>query len=187
MDFRKQLSGMETVETNLKDSYVITRKVYDDNRGSFMESYNKSELEDLIGPHDFVQDCHSVSTKGVIRGLHYQIKHPQGKLVRCIQGEIYDVIVDLRRSSETFGQWFGIRLSPGPTQLWVPPGFAHGFHALSDRAEVLYKVTDYRHPEYERTLAWDDRNLNINWKVSDPIMSEKDQKGKTFEECDKYE
>jgi dTDP-4-dehydrorhamnose 3,5-epimerase len=119
--------------------------------------------------------------------LHYQIERSQGKIVRCLFGEIYDVIVDLRQSSESFGKWIGVRLMPGPTQLWVPPGFAHGFSVLSPTAEVLYKVTDYQHKEHERTLLWNDSKLNINWKISNPILSEKDSKGLSFEECDKYE
>ena len=119
--------------------------------------------------------------------MHYQIQHSQGKIVRCLHGEIYDVIVDLRRGSETFGEWLGTKLAPGPTQLWVPPGFAHGFSVLSPVAEVLYKVTDYQYKEYERTLLWNDEQLNIDWQVGDSIMSEKDKKGVSFKECDKYE
>lgn len=187
MDLTKQLNGMNAIGTELKDAYIITNKIYEDNRGSFTESFNLRNIQKIIGPYDFVQDCHSVSVKNVIRGLHYQIEHPQGKLVRCIAGEIYDVIVDLRRSSPTFGKSIGVKLSPGSGQLWVPPGFAHSFSVLSSIAEVLYKVTDYQYVEYERTLLWNDEKLNINWKVSNPILSEKDQKGVKFEECDKYE
>jgi dTDP-4-dehydrorhamnose 3,5-epimerase len=187
MDFEKQLNGMNAIGTELKDAYILTTRIYEDNRGSFTESFNLREVQKIIGPYEFVQDCHSVSAKNVVRGLHYQIEHSQGKIVRCLFGEIYDVIVDLRQSSESFGKWIGVRLMPGPTQLWVPPGFAHGFSVLSPTAEVLYKVTDYQHKEYERTLLWNDSKLNINWKISNPILSEKDNKGLSFEECDKYE
>lgn len=185
MDFEKQLNGMNAIGTELKDAYILTTNIFEDDRGSFAESFNLREVQKIIGPYEFVQDCHSVSVKNVIRGLHYQIQHPQGKIVRCIFGEIYDVIVDLRKSSSTFGKWIGVNLSPGPKQLWVPPGFAHGFRVLSDRAEVLYKVTDYQYREYERILLWN--NLDINWNTLNPVMSEKDMKGLSFEECEKYE
>ena len=137
--------------------------------------------------YDFVQDNHSKSSKGVLRGLHYQIEHPQGKLVRCISGAVYDVIVDLRKSSSSFGKWFGIKLSENNLQLWVPPGFAHGFYTLTETAEIVYKTTDYYYPEYDRTLLWNDTNLGIEWGINgEPILSQKDLKGKTFEECEKY-
>lgn len=187
MDLIKQLNGMNAIGTELKDAYIITTEIYEDNRGSFTESFNLRDIQKIIGPYDFVQDCHSVSIKNVIRGLHYQIEHPQGKLVRCIAGEIYDVIVDLRKSSPTFGKSIGVKLSPGSRQLWVPPGFAHSFCVISHQAEVLYKVTDYRYPEYERTLLWNDEDLNINWNVASPILSDKDLKGISFKDCDKYE
>jgi dTDP-4-dehydrorhamnose 3,5-epimerase len=176
---------MNAIGTELKDAYILTTNVFEDNRGSFTESFNLREVQKIIGPYDFVQDCHSVSVKNVIRGLHYQIEHPQGKIVRCISGEIYDVIVDLRKSSPTFGKWIGVTLSPGSKQLWVPPGFAHGFRVISNRAEVLYKVTNYQYKEHERSLLWSD--LSIDWGTSTPIMSEKDMKGTLFSECDKYE
>lgn len=187
MDYKKQLNGMNAIGTDLRDAYILNTKIYEDNRGSFMESFNLREVQKIIGNYEFVQDCHSISAKNVVRGLHYQIEHPQGKIVRCLRGEIYDVIVDLRQGSETFGEWIGTKLTPGPMQLWVPPGFAHGFSVLSPVAEVLYKVTDYQYKEHERTLLWNDKQLNINWKVGDSIMSEKDRKGVSFEECDKYE
>jgi dTDP-4-dehydrorhamnose 3,5-epimerase len=176
---------MNAIGTELKDAYIITTNIFEDDRGSFQESFNLREIQKIIGPYQFVQDCHSISTQNVIRGLHYQIEHSQGKLVRCLFGEIYDVIVDLRKSSPTFGQWIGVNLVPGSRQLWVPPGFAHGFRVLSECAEVLYKVTDYRHEEYERILLWND--LNINWKIDNPIMSDKDIIGTRFSECDKYD
>ena len=178
---------MNAIGTALKDAYILTTNIYEDNRGSFTESFNLREVQKIIGPYEFVQDCHSVSAKNVIRGLHYQVEHVQGKIVRCLSGEIYDVIVDLRKNSETFGKWIATRLTPGPYQLWVPPGFAHGFSVLSPIAEVLYKVTDYQYKECERTLLWSDEKLNINWKVLNPILSEKDRKGVAFDECDKYD
>jgi len=187
MDLTKQLNGMNAIGTSLKDAYIITTEVFEDKRGSFTESFNLRDIQKIIGNYEFVQDCHSISTKNVVRGLHYQIQHPQGKLVRCIAGEIYDVIVDLRQSSSTYGQWMGVRLTPGPRQLWVPPGFAHGFCVISHQAEVLYKVTDYRYSEYERTLMWNDKDLNIYWNVAAPILSDKDLKGESLKECDKYE
>jgi len=179
---------MNAIGTKLKDAYLITTDIFCDNRGSFTESFNLREIEKIIGTYKFVQDCHSVSVKNVVRGLHYQIQNSQGKIVRCLVGEIYDVIVDLRKSSPTFGQWTAFKLSPGQNQLWVPPGFAHGFKSLTERAEVLYKVTDYQYKEHERTLMWNDPDLNINWgEEFEPIMSEKDMKGFSFEECEKYE
>lgn len=179
---------MNAIGTKLKDAYLFTTNIFCDSRGSFRESFNLREVEKIIGPYKFVQDCHSVSVKNVVRGLHYQIQHPQGKIVRCLVGEIYDVIVDIRKSSPTFGQWCGFNLSPGEVQLWVPPGFAHGFKALTDRVEVLYKVTDYQYKEHERTLMWNDPDLNINWGNDfEAIMSEKDMKGFSFKECEKYD
>jgi dTDP-4-dehydrorhamnose 3,5-epimerase len=179
---------MNAIETKLKDAYLITNNIFSDDRGSFRESFNLREVQKIIGKYEFVQDCHSISSKNVVRGMHYQIQHAQGKLVRCIVGEVYDVIVDIRKSSPTFGQWFGVILSPGSTQLWVPPGFAHGFRSLVDKSEVLYKVTDYQYIEYERTLMWNDSDLNIDWMDDfSPVLSEKDRKGKYFIDCDKYE
>ena len=179
---------MNAIETKLKDAYLITNNIFSDDRGSFRESFNLREVQKIIGKYEFVQDCHSISSKNVVRGMHYQIQHAQGKLVRCIVGEVYDVIVDIRKSSPTFGQWFSVILSPGSTQLWVPPGFAHGFRSLVDKSEVLYKVTDYQYIEYERTLMWNDSDLNIDWMDDfSPVLSEKDRKGKYFIDCDKYE
>lgn len=185
MDSTKQLNGMNSIGTELKDACILTTDVFEDDRGSFQESFNLQRIQKIIGSYEFVQDCHSISTKNVVRGLHYQIEHPQGKLVRCLFGEIYDVIVDLRKSSPTFGKWIGIYLTPGSRQLWVPPGFAHGFKVVSERAEVLYKVTDYQYKDHERILLWND--LDIDWKIDNPIMSEKDTRGTKFDECDKYE
>ena len=178
---------MNAIGTNLKDAYIITNKKFEDDRGFFMESFNLKKFEKITGESNFVQDNHSKSSKGVLRGLHYQIEHPQGKLVRCISGAVYDVIVDLRKSSSSFGKWFGIKLSENNLQLWVPPGFAHGFYTLTETAEIVYKTTDYYYPEYDRTLLWNDTNLGIEWGIDgEPILSQKDLKGKTFEECEKY-
>lgn len=174
---------MKIIKVGLKDVLLIEVDKYLDDRGFFIESFNtkKFGLE-----YDFVQDNHSMSSKGVLRGLHYQINHPQGKLVRCISGTIYDAIVDLRKSSETFGQWFGVQLNRPEVQLWVPPGFAHGFYTISEKAHVTYKTTDYYYPKHDRTLLWND--LDINWNIlEEPILSEKDKYGKTFNDCDKYE
>jgi len=179
---------MNAIGTNLKDAYVITNKKFEDDRGFFMESFKLKEFEKIAGESNFVQDNHSKSSKGVLRGLHYQIEHAQGKLVRCISGAVFDVIVDLRKSSPSFGKWFGIKLCENNLQLWVPPGFAHGFYTLTDTAEFCYKTTDYYYPEYDRTLLWNDNDLSIEWGLfQEPILSNKDIIGKTFKECEKYE
>ena len=178
---------MNAIGTNLKDAYVITNKKFEDGRGFFMESFNLKEFEKITGESNFVQDNHSKSSKGVLRGLHYQIEHAQGKLIRCVSGAVYDVIVDLRKSSSSFGKWFGIKLYKNDLQLWVPPGFAHGFYTLTETAEIVYKTTDYYYPEYDRTLLWNDTNLGIEWGIDgEPILSQKDLNGETFGECEKY-
>ena len=177
---------MKVIETPLVDASVITVDKYEDERGFFMESFNDLIFFKEIGRYEFVQDNHSKSSKGVLRGLHYQLEHPQGKLMRCTQGAVYDVIVDLRKSSSSFGLWFNITLDNPETIMWVPPGFAHGFYTLTDTAEVQYKTTDYYHPKSQKTLLWNE--LGITWPTMDqPLLSEKDEKGKTFEECEKYE
>ena len=177
---------MRVVETRLVDASVITVDKYEDERGFFMESFNEQQFAKELGYYKFVQDNHSKSSKGVLRGLHYQVEKPQGKLVRCIQGAVYDVIVDLRRSSSTFGLWFNITLDNPETIIWVPPGFAHGFYTLTDTAEIQYKTTDYYHPKSQQTLLWNE--LDIIWPLMNPpLLSDKDVKGKTFEECEKYE
>jgi dTDP-4-dehydrorhamnose 3,5-epimerase len=180
---------MKVTPIILKDAFIIENKVFEDSRGFFIESFSAKEIENIIGKFDFVQDNHSMSIKGVLRGLHYQIENVQGKLVRCISGSVFDVIVDLRKSSPTFGKWFGKTLSNNNIQIWVPPGFAHGFYTLSDTAEVQYKVTDYYSPKYDRTLLWCDDQLNISWPKNDNqlIISDKDLRGKSFNECDKYD
>jgi len=153
-------------------------------RGFFFESFNARKFEDATGFHgDFVQDNHSRSGRGVLRGLHYQIRQPQGKLVRVVEGEVFDVAVDIRKSSPTFGQWYGHRLSAdNKLQLWIPPGFAHGFVVLSDRADFLYKTTDYWAPEFERCIAWNDSDLAIEWPLGGitPLVSAKDAQGTAF-------
>jgi len=187
MDSTKQLNGMNAIGTNLKDAYIITNKKFEDGRGFFMETFKLNEFEKITGVSNFVQDNHSKSSKGVLRGLHYQIEHAQGKLIRCVSGAVYDVIVDLRKSSSSFGKWFGIKLYKNNLQLWVPPGFAHGFYTLTETAEIVYKTTDYYYPEYDRTLLWNDTNLGIEWGIDgEPILSQKDLNGETFGECEKY-
>lgn len=166
--------------TALPEVLVLTPKVFEDTRGFFFESFNVRDFEIATGlKREFVQDNHSRSSKGVLRGLHYQIQHPQGKLVRVILGEVFDVAVDLRRSSPNFGKWAGVRLSgDNKQQLWIPEGFAHGFYVLSDCAEFLYKATDYWYPEHERSVLWDDAVLRISWPVdSSPVLAAKDLKG----------
>ncbi|KVL13862.1 dTDP-4-dehydrorhamnose 3,5-epimerase [Burkholderia ubonensis] len=173
----------------LPDVKIIEPKVFGDARGFFFESFNAREFEQAAGvTADFVQDNQSRSSRGVLRGLHYQIEHAQGKLVRVLHGEIYDVAVDLRRSSPTFGKWVGVTLSAdNRRQLWVPPGFAHGFIAVSETADLLYKTTDYWYPEHERTLLWCDPALGIDWPLDgEPLVAAKDAVGKPLLEADVY-
>ena len=181
---------MKITAASLKGVLVIEPKYFSDSRGFFMETYSKDIFRDVGINLEFVQDNHSGSQKGVLRGLHYQIKHPQGKLVRVVKGAAYDVAVDLRKSSPTFGQHTGIILSAeNRKQVWVPPGFAHGFYVLSDWAEIIYKVTDIYAPEWERTILWNDPDLNINWPLAediDVLVSEKDSKGVNFLEAELY-
>lgn len=179
---------MNAIGTILKDAYIITNKKFEDERGFFIESFNDKKFEKITGVKKFVQDNHSKSVKGVLRGLHYQVNNPQGKLVRCISGIVLDVIVDLRTSSPSFGKHLKILLDSNDKQLWVPAGFAHGFYVISEEAEVMYKTTDYYYPEYDRTLIWNDSILNIDWGITcGPILSEKDKLGKSFTSCEKYE
>ena len=170
---------MKVIETALPDVLLLEPRVFEDERGHFFESYNKKTLKDLGIDYDFVQDNHSRSKKGVLRGLHYQIQQPQGKLVRVIEGEVFDVAVDIRKSSPTFGKWAGFNLSAANKRIaWIPPGFAHGFLVLSDSAEFLYKTTDYWAPEFERTILWDDPEIGIVWLLTDsPVVSSKDKMG----------
>jgi len=178
---------MQIKQTKIPDVLIIEPKVFGDERGFFFESFNKKLFAEATGVDaDFVQDNHSKSSKGVLRGLHYQIKNPQGKLVRVSSGEVFDVAVDLRKSSSTFGRWVGVALSAeNKRQLWIPPGFAHGFVVLSDTAEFLYKTTDYYAPEHERCIKWDDAELAIDWcYTAEPVVSEKDALGARFEEAE---
>jgi dTDP-4-dehydrorhamnose 3,5-epimerase len=180
---------MPVTPTKIPDVIVIEPKVFGDERGFFFESFNKQAFQQATGVEtDFVQDNHSKSSKGVLRGLHYQIQNPQGKLVRVCSGEVFDVAVDLRKSSPSFGQWVGVTLSAeNKRQLWVPQGFAHGFVVISDTAEFLYKTTDYYAPEYERCIKWNDASLAIDWQYSEePLVSEKDAKGKKFKDADVF-
>ncbi|MGK2915723.1 MAG: dTDP-4-dehydrorhamnose 3,5-epimerase [Porticoccaceae bacterium] len=169
--------------TAIADVVIIEPKVFGDARGFFYESFNQRAFRDATGVDtDFVQDNHSRSAKGVLRGLHYQIRQPQGKLVRVVRGAVFDVAVDIRRSSATFGQWVGVELSEdNHRQLWVPAGFAHGFLVLSDSAEFLYKTTDYYAPEHERCIRWDDSDIGIAWPLDGaPLVSAKDTSGSSL-------
>ena len=167
---------MKVVKTKLKDCVVIEPKVFGDERGFFLETFQLSRYAEEAGiTLPFVQDNHSRSSKGVLRGLHFQIKKPQGKLVRVVKGEVYDIAVDIRPNSNTFGQWEGVILSEeNKKQLWVPPGFAHGFLVLSDVADFEYKCTDYYDPSDEGSILWSDPDLKIDWPMLNPILSEKD-------------
>jgi dTDP-4-dehydrorhamnose 3,5-epimerase len=183
------MDAFQKTSTSMPGLLILDPRVFGDARGFFLESYNERALADLGIQERFVQDNHSCSRRNVVRGLHYQIKHAQGKLVRVIEGEILDVAVDLRRSSPTFGGWQSVRLS-GENQrmLWIPAGFAHGFRVTSDKAHVLYKATDYYAPQYERTLAWNDPDLKINWELDgEPVISPKDQRGVALREAETFE
>ncbi|MCI0992955.1 dTDP-4-dehydrorhamnose 3,5-epimerase [Pseudomonas sp. ICMP22404] len=180
---------MNVIATRLPEVLIIEPKVFGDDRGFFYESFNARAFAEATGcDPQFVQDNHSRSTKGVLRGLHYQIEQAQGKLVRVIAGEVLDVAVDIRRSSPTFGQWESVHLSAqNQRQLWVPPGFAHGFVVLSESADFLYKTTDYYAPSAERCIRWDDPDLAIDWELADPpTLSPKDQNGKFLHEADLF-
>lgn len=180
---------MNVVATALSDVLIIEPKIFGDARGFFYESYNEREFREKTGVDvRFVQDNHSRSAKGVLRGLHYQLKQPQGKLVRVIAGAVYDVAVDVRRSSPTFGQWVGFELSAdNKRSAWIPPGYAHGFLVLSDYAEFLYKTTDYWAPEHERSIAWNDPDIGIAWPLQGaPLLATKDQAGKRLAEAEVY-
>jgi dTDP-4-dehydrorhamnose 3,5-epimerase len=175
--------------TAIPEVLILEPQVFGDARGFFYESFNESDFHKVTGlAAHFVQDNHSRSAKGVLRGLHYQIQHPQGKLVRVVQGEVFDVAVDLRKPSSTFGQWVGAHLSDNNRrQLWVPPGFAHGFVVLSETAEFLYKTTDYWFSEHERSLVWNDPDLAIAWPIDfEPQLAAKDQNGQLLKNADVY-
>ncbi len=181
---------MNVKPTKIPDVLVIEPKFISDERGFFMESFNQARYQEAGITHPFIQDNHSGSKKGVLRGLHYQIQHPQGKLVNVIKGEVFDVVVDIRQSSPTFGQHITEILSEeNRKQLWIPPGFAHGFYVLSNWAEFIYKVTDIYAPQWERTMLWNDPDINIKWPVDDEtniIISQKDSQGVRFGNADKF-
>lgn len=179
---------MNVVETALPDVLIIEPRVFADERGFFYESYNEREFARATGlTVRFVQDNHSRSLRNVLRGLHYQMRQPQGKLVRVTVGSIYDVVVDVRRSSPTFGRWLGMTLSAADARtLWMPPGYAHGYLATSHYAEVQYKTTDYWAPEHERCIAWNDPQLAIAWPVSAPILSPRDRDGVALRDAEVY-
>ncbi|MDM7322291.1 MAG: dTDP-4-dehydrorhamnose 3,5-epimerase [Gammaproteobacteria bacterium] len=181
---------MKLIPTAIPEVILIEPKVLTDSRGFFLESWNRQGFAAQGLALDFVQDNHSRSHRGVLRGLHYQLHKPQGKLVRVICGEVFDVAVDLRQSSPTFGHWVGVHLSEdNPRMLWIPPGFAHGFLVLSASADFFYKCTDYYAPEDERCIRWDDPHLNIAWplkKIGTPILSSKDSQGQAFAEAEVY-
>lgn len=181
---------MKVVRTEIPDVLVLEPKVFGDDRGFFMESFNRSTWIEKTGVHlEFVQDNHSRSGKGVLRGLHYQIRRPQGKLVRVTAGEVFDVAVDLRRSSPTFGNWVGVHLSETNKRMfWVPPGFGHGFLVLSQSADFLYKATDFYAPEHERAIRWNDSDIGVVWpQTTELILSEKDADAVNLAEAEVYE
>jgi len=179
---------LKTTPTSLPGVLILEPRTFGDDRGWFMETYNARVFADLGLPETFVQDNHSRSVRGVVRGLHYQLHEPQGKLVRCTRGAIYDVAVDIRRSSPTFGQWTGIELTEeNKLMLWVPPRFAHGFSVLSEEAEVVYKCTTFWHPPTDRSLLWNDPALGIDWRVDTPLLATKDAAGTPLSEAELFE
>lgn len=181
---------MQILDTRLDAVKIVEPTVFGDDRGFFMESWNRQAFEEAGLPSHFVQDNHSRSSRGVLRGLHYQLTQPQGKLVRVTEGEVYDVAVDMRRSSPQFGEWVGVLLSSqNKRQLWVPPGFAHGFYVVSATADFQYKCTDYYLPDSERSLLWNDDAIGIEWPLVEgiePMLAAKDAAGRPFGECDTY-
>lgn len=180
---------MKVIPTKIPDVLIIEPQVYGDDRGFFLESFNQKDFREKTGVNTtFVQDNHSMSLKNVLRGLHYQIPNPQGKLVRVVNGSVFDVAVDARQSSPTFGQWVSCVLSAENKRIfWVPEGFAHGFLVLSERAEFLYKTTNYYYPQYEKTILWNDADLGIDWPLEiPPILSPKDQAGQPFKSVEVF-
>lgn len=181
---------MKVTQTKIPDVLILEPSVYGDERGFFFESFNQQTFKEATNLDcHFVQDNHSRSAKNVLRGLHYQIKQPQGKLVRVVHGKVFDVAVDIRRKSATFGQWIGETLSAeNKKMVWVPPGFAHGFVVLSEVAEFLYKTTDYYAPQFERCIIWNDPSLNIDWQINvEPSLSEKDRQGRLLSDAEVFE
>ena len=183
------MDAIKKISTSLPGVFILEPRVFADQRGFFLESYNQKIMADVGIGETFVQDNHSCSSRNVLRGLHYQLKCPQGKLVRVVEGEILDVAVDLRRSSPGFGRWEAVRLSgDNKRMLWIPVGLAHGFRVLSEKAHVLYKATDFYSPEHERTLAWNDPQLKIEWELDgEPIVSAKDQRGVLFRDVEGFD
>ena len=182
-------AALKVIPLAIPDVILFEPKVFGDDRGFFFESFNQAQFETAIGRKvNFVQDNHSRSAQNVLRGLHYQIQQPQGKLVRVVAGEVFDVAVDIRKSSPTFGKWVGEILSAeNKKQMWVPEGFAHGFVVLSDAAEFLYKTTDYWAPEHERRIVWNDPSLAINWRIQgEPVLSGKDAQGATLKTAEVF-
>lgn len=181
---------MQIHSTSIPEVLIFEPKVFGDERGFFFESFNEQKFNELTGKTEvFVQDNHSRSAKNVLRGLHYQIQHPQGKLVRVVSGTVFDVAVDIRKSSATFGKWVGVHLSAeNKRQLWIPAGFAHGFVVLSEHAEFLYKTTNYWAPQYERSIRWDDPQVGIDWPIdAEPMLSEKDKAAKLLAVAEVFE
>lgn len=181
---------MDIIETDLRDVKLLTPKVFEDSRGFFMETFRENTFKEQVADFCFVQDNHSRSGQGVLRGLHYQIRQPQGKLVRVISGTVFDVAVDLRKSSPDFGRWTGVVLSEDDKQIfWVPPGFAHGFYVMSSTAEFVYKCTDYYASEYEKSILWNDPAIGIQWPLVDgkpPLLSAKDEQGVLLEAAEVF-
>ncbi|EFF9818872.1 TPA: dTDP-4-dehydrorhamnose 3,5-epimerase [Escherichia coli] len=181
---------MKVISTKFSDVKILVPTIHKDSRGHFYEGYNSDDFNAIVGEQiSFKQDNQSKSKKNVIRGLHYQIHpHTQGKLVRVLKGEVFDVVVDVRSESKTLGHWFSVNLSDvNNYQLWIPSGYAHGFLTLTDDAEIFYKATEYYHPESERTIRWDDPDININWGIDFPILSSKDESGCLFKNADYIE
>ncbi len=181
---------MKVEKSPIPDVLILSPRVFEDQRGFFMETYETRKFAECGVTESFVQDNHSGSKQSILRGLHYQIRQPQGKLVRVTAGEIFDVAVDIRRSSRTFGRWYGCRVSAqNRLQIWIPPGFAHGFYVISRWAEVIYKVTDFYAPQWERTIAWNDTDLGISWptEYGQPLVSVKDRNGIPFREAELFD
>lgn len=181
---------MKIIDTKIKDVKILRPEVFGDERGFFMETFRDNEFRAKVADYGFVQDNHSKSNQKVLRGLHYQIKHPQGKMVRVISGKVFDVAVDIRKNSPDFGRWTGAVLSAeNKDMFWVPPGFAHGFYVMTDNAEFVYKCTDYYAPEYERTILWNDEKIGIDWPLVDgkePVLSLKDKAGLLLEDAEVF-
>ncbi|NDY74515.1 dTDP-4-dehydrorhamnose 3,5-epimerase [Desulfobacter hydrogenophilus] len=181
---------MKYTELAIPDVVLMEPNVFGDHRGFFMETFREDEFNEKVRSVRFVQDNHSMSRKGILRGLHYQIEHPQGKLVRVIQGQVFDVAVDIRKSSPYFGQWVGeILTEENNRMLWVPPGFAHGFYVLSDTAQFIYKCTDYYAPKFERSILWSDQTIGIQWpgiEKQTPVLSQKDEQGVRFQDAEVF-